>query len=71
MWETIYLFKKVKSVKIITYDIAPMEGKITNSRTDRGDVYFGIDHYGDLDNDGEENQKGGEAAVQEHPGDAV
>ena len=42
-----------------------------NSRTDRGDVCFGIDHYGDLDDDGEENQKGGEAAVQEHPGDAV
>ena len=48
-----------------------MEGKITNSRTDRGDVYFGIGHYGDLDNDGEENHKGGKAAVPEHPGDAV
>lgn len=55
---------------MITYGIAPMEGKITNSHTDRGDVYFGIGHYGNLDNDGEENQKDGEAAVPEHPGDA-
>ena len=60
-----------KEVKIITYGVAPMERKITNSRTDRGDVYFGIGHYGDLDNDGEENHKGGKAAVPEHPGDAV
>ena len=48
-----------------------MEGNFTNSRTDRGDVNLGIGYYGDLDNEGEENQKGGEAAVAEHPGDVV
>jgi hypothetical protein len=54
-------------VKIITYGDTAVEGKITNvnSATDRGDMYFGIGHYGDLDNDGEENQKGCEAAVPE------
>jgi len=37
--------------------------------TDCGNMYFGIGHYGDLDDGGEENKKGHEAAIPEHAGD--